>query len=110
MKFRDRAAADLVCRPNQFMIRVSGNAKAYFWIDGAWRIVEGSKPVPVGRWTHLAITWDQPTKMVSIYVDGQLDVAQEPEGITEAELASAGTSAGRPHLGRQPDHAERATG
>ena len=91
VKFRDRPVADLVCRPKQFMIRVSGNVNAYFWIDDNWRIVRGDKTVPVGRWTHLAITWDQATKMASLYVDGQLDVAQEPEGITDAKLGS-GTS------------------
>ena len=42
--------------------------------------------MPVDRWTHLAITWDQATKMAGVYVDGQLDVAEEPEGITEAKL------------------------
>jgi hypothetical protein len=52
--------------------------------------------VPVGRWTHLAITWDQAARMVSIYVDGQLDVAQEPEGITDAKL---GSGAGNMRLG-----------
>jgi len=96
VKFADRAWADLVCRPNQFMIRVQGTLNAYFWIDGNWRIVKGTKAVPVGRWTHLAITWDQATKMVSIYVDGQLDVAQEPEGITDAKL---GSGAGNMRLG-----------
>ncbi len=94
------------------MIRVSGTAKAYFWLDGAWRIVEGSKPVPVGRWTHLAITLDQASKIVSIYVDGQLDVAQEPEGVTDAKL---GSGAGNMRLGghtwdANPICSERATG
>ena len=41
----------------------------------------------MGRWTHLAITWDQATKMVGVYVDGQLDTAQEPEGVTTAKRA-----------------------
>jgi len=86
VKFRGRAVADLVCRTSQFMIRVPGKVNAYFWIDGAWRIVRGTKAVPAGRWTHLAITWDQATRMASVYVDGELDVAQEPEGITDAKL------------------------
>lgn len=92
VRFRGRAVADLVCRTGQFMIRVPGKVHAYFWIDGQWRIVPGTKAVPLDRWTHLAITWDQPTKMVSIYVDGQLDVAQEPEGITAAKLDSGAGS------------------
>jgi hypothetical protein len=92
VKFRGRAVADLVCRTGQFMIRVPGKVHAYFSIDGQWRIVQGTKAVPPDRWTHLAITWDQPTKMVSIYVDGQLDVAQEPEGTTAAKLDSGAGS------------------
>ena len=86
VKFRDQASGDLVCRTGQFMIRVREHVEAYFWIDGAWRIVPGSKAVPVDRWTHVAITWDQATKMAGVYVDGQLDVAEEPEGIVEAKL------------------------
>ena len=96
VKFANRAWADLVCRPNQFMMRIQGTLNAYFWIDDAWRIAKGTKDVPVGRWTHLAITWDQATKTASIYVDGQLDVAQEPEGITDAKL---GSGAGSMRLG-----------
>jgi hypothetical protein len=86
VKFRNRANADLVCRTSQFMIRVRDTVSAYFWIDGAWRIVPGTKEVPVGRWTHLAITWDQATRTAGIYVDGQLDIAQEPEGVSDAKL------------------------
>jgi len=96
VKFRERADADVICRTSQFMIRVREKVDAYFWIDGAWRIVPGSVAVPVGRWTHLAITWDQATRMASIYVDGRLDAAQEPEGIGEAKL---GEGAGSMRLG-----------
>ena len=96
VKFRERAAADLVCRTSQVMIRVREKVDAYFWIDGAWRIVPGSLAVPVGHWTHLAITWDKATRMASIYVNGQLDVALEPDGISEAKL---GEGAGSMRLG-----------
>lgn len=30
-------------------------------------------PVPLDRWTHLAITWDRGKKSARIYVDGTLD-------------------------------------
>jgi len=40
----------------------------------------------VDRWTHLAITWDRGTKKAGIYVDGRLDVAETPEGVTEGVL------------------------
>ena len=77
--------ADLVCRTSQFMIRVARR-----WTPTSGSMAPGGCPggmaVPVGRWTHLAITWDQATRMVGIYVNGQLDMAQEPEGISEAEL------------------------
>ena len=96
VKFHGHAAADLVCRNSLCMIRVREKVDAYFWIDGAWRIVPGSMAVPVGRWTHLAITWDQASKMVSVYVNGELDVAQEPEGISAAKL---GEGAGSMRLG-----------
>ena len=96
VKFRGHAAADLVCRNSLFMIRVREKVDAYFWIDGGWRIVPGNMAVPVGRWTHLAITWDQASKMVSVYVNGELDVAQEPEGISAAKL---GEGAGSMRLG-----------
>ena len=86
VKFRDAARGDVVCRGGQYMIRVAGTANAYFWIDGAWRIVEGNRQVPADRWTHLAITWEQAKKAVRIYVDGQLDVTQEPEGVTDGKL------------------------
>ena len=92
VKFRDRASGDLVCRTGQFMIRVREHVQAYFWIDGAWRVVEGSKPVSVNRWTHMAVTWDQAAKMVRIYLDGQLDAAEEPEGVIDARLGEGNGS------------------
>ena len=78
VKFRGRAVGDVVCRGGQYMIRVSDAVTASFWIDGAWRNVTGDRSVPVDRWTHLAITWDQGTKRTGIYVDGRLDVAEMP--------------------------------
>jgi len=86
VKFRDAARGDLVCRSGQYMIRVADTVNAYFWLDGEWRIVQGSRQVPVGRWTHLAITWQQAKREVRIYVDGQLDVAQMPQGVTDGTL------------------------
>ncbi|MBM4040784.1 MAG: hypothetical protein FJ290_19950 [Planctomycetes bacterium] len=86
VKLRGRVAGDAVCRDNQYMIRLSTSVTASFWIDGAWRHVKGSIAVPTDRWTHLAITWDQAKKRVGIYVDGRLDLAQTPEGITDGVL------------------------
>ena len=86
VKLRGRAAGDVVCRGGQYLIRLSTSVTASFWIDGAWRHVRGSRAVPVGRWTHLAITWDQGEKKVGIYVNGRLDVAQRPDGINGGVL------------------------
>jgi hypothetical protein len=86
VKLRGRAAGDVVCRGSQYMIRLSNSVTASFWIDGAWRYVNGNGSVPVDRWTHLAITWDQAKKQVGIYVDGRLDVAETPDGIADGVL------------------------
>jgi len=86
VKFRERAVGDVVCRGSQYMIRVSNSVIASFWIDGAWRNVNGNRSVPVDRWTHLAITWDRGKKKVGIYLDGRLDEAQTPEGVTDGVL------------------------
>ena len=86
VKFRDRAAGDVICRGGQYMIRVSTAVTASFWIDGDWRYVRGNRSVPVDRWTHLAITWDRGTKKAGIYVNGRLDVAETPEAVTEGVL------------------------
>lgn len=67
VKFRGRAAGDVVCRGSQYMIRVSTAVTASFCTDGAWRNVTGTMSVPVDRWTHLAITWDQGTKRAGNY-------------------------------------------
>lgn len=81
-----RAVGDLVCRESQYLIRISNSVIASFWIDGAWRNVTGNRAVPLERWTHVAITWDQGKKQVGIYVDGRLDVMATPAGVTEGAL------------------------
>jgi hypothetical protein len=86
VKLRGSPAGDVVCRGGQYMIRLAGSATASFWIDGAWRYVKGERPLPVDRWTHLAITWDQAKKKVSIYVDGRLDVEETPEDVSDGLL------------------------
>ena len=86
VKFRDKAAGDIICRNGGYMIRVGGTIRAMFGIDGTWRSLGGATAVPVGRWTHLAITYDVKSKQARIYIDGRLDVAGEPGGITAGEL------------------------
>ncbi len=86
VKFYGSPGGDIICRNSQYMIRMGGVVSAYFGVDGAWRQVTGTKLVPQHKWTHLAITYDQATRKISIYVDGELDVSLVPEGITEGTL------------------------
>lgn len=86
VKFRDRAAGDIICRNRGYMIRVGATITAYVGLDGDWRTVSGASGVPVGRWTHLAISYDRQSREVRIYIDGKLDVAAVPRGTTAGEL------------------------
>jgi hypothetical protein len=86
VKFRRGARADVICRNMAYMLRLDGAIHAYVTIDGAWRKVIGRRPVPTGRWTHLAMTYDRRSKEVRTYVDGRLDTAQVPDGVTDGVL------------------------
>lgn len=85
-KFRGGATGDIICRNHAYMMRIGGAIQAYLCIDGDWRKVFGGRPIPPGRWTHLAMTYDQATKEVRTYINGRLDVARKPEGLTEGKL------------------------
>ena len=100
VKPRERASGDVVCRGSQYMIRLANSVVASFYIDGAWRNVTGDRAVPVDQWTHVAITWDQAKKEAGIYVNGRLDAAQTPEGVTDGMLGGGAgpAAAGRAHL------------
>jgi hypothetical protein len=86
VKFSGRAVGDVLCRGGQYMIRVSETAQAYFYVDGAWRIVKGTRALPAGKWTHVAITWDAATKKASIFVNGVADTSEVPDGVTDGKL------------------------
>ncbi len=88
VKFRQTAGGDVVCRNGAYMLRVSSSLRAYVHLDGKWRQVEGRRPVPVGRWTHLAVVYDAPSRQVRCYVDGRLDVAAVPDGLTDGRLGT----------------------
>ena len=45
-------------------MRLAGAIQAYLSIDGKWRQVHGGRPIPVGRWTHLAMTYDRQSRTV----------------------------------------------
>ena len=86
LQLRTGAHGDVICRNQCYMIRLDGGFQAYIHLDGAWRKVIGRRPLPTGRWTHLAMTYDRATKEVRTYIDGRLDVARVPAGITEGKL------------------------
>jgi hypothetical protein len=88
VKFYGNPGGDIICRNGQYMMRMNGVLTADFGIDGNWRPVTGTKPLPVNKWTHLAMTYDEATRKVSIYVDGELDVSAVPQGITEGKLSA----------------------
>jgi hypothetical protein len=90
VKFYGNPDGDIICRNGQYMMRMNGVLTADFAIDGTWRPVTGAKPLPVNKWTHLAMTYDEATRKVSIYVDGELDVSAVPQGITEGKIDAGG--------------------
>ena len=72
-----------------YMLRLGATLSASLGIDGKWHIVPGHKPVPVGRWTHLALTYDSATKTAAMYIDGVLDVKQEIKDLKTGEMNQA---------------------
>lgn len=63
---------------NSLNIWRAGEDKVWFhlgtgttWFDGG-QIVSNSS-IPKDRWTHIAVTWDQATTTVKIYINGVLD-------------------------------------
>ena len=86
VKFRKGAQGDILCRSQSYMMRLEGGLQAYIHLDGQWRKMMGRRPVPAGRWTHLAMTYDFAAKEVRTYVDGRLDLARTPPGITAGKL------------------------
>jgi len=88
----EKAGGDVVCRASSYLLRVvNGKLTALLRIDGKWRTVVGTKTLEVGKWTHLAITYDGKTKEAKLYVNGVLDKAEVPEGVTDGKLAFQGT-------------------
>jgi hypothetical protein len=73
-----RPGGDLFCKNGVYMIRLGASSMtALVGVDGAWRTIQGCRPVPVGRWTHLALTYDAATRTEAIYIDGVLDAKKQ---------------------------------
>ncbi len=69
------------------MIRLGASSMtALVGVDGAWRTTQGCRPVPVGRWTHLALTYDSATRTEAIYIDGVLDAKKQFPELTPGLL------------------------
>jgi hypothetical protein len=49
---------------------VSQRPRMYVQVNGGWQFAEGTQPLPFGRWTHLAGTYDG--QEIRLYVDGVL--------------------------------------
>jgi len=81
-----RLGGDLVCKNGVYQLRLDPTLRLSLHVDGKWRVLSGHKAVPMGRWTHLAATYDAATKTAAIYVDGALDVKQEIKDLTTGRL------------------------
>ena len=64
---------DLICKNTVYMIRLAGTMAGVIGVDGKAHTFNGKRPVPTGRWVHLAITYDSATRTAITYIDGTLD-------------------------------------
>jgi len=82
-----RPGGDLFCKNGVYMIRLGASSMTTLvGVDGAWRTTQGCRPVPVGRWTHLALTYDSATRTEAIYIDGVLDAKKQFPELTPGLL------------------------
>ncbi len=82
----DAADGDVVCRNLAYMLRIGGTVKAYFAVDGRWRILEGKRAVLTGRWAHVAITYDVATRTLATWVNGERDASLVLSGLGQYDL------------------------
>jgi hypothetical protein len=81
-----RAGGDLICKDGCYLLRIEASLRLSLHVGGKWHVLSGRKPVPTGRWTHLAATYDAATKTAALYVDGALDVKEKIKDATTGEL------------------------
>ena len=79
----NKSSGDLICKNSVYMIRLGGSMTGLIGVDGRWQTLHGRHPVPTGRWTHLAITYDAATKTGALYLDGALDGKQQFTSVTK---------------------------
>ena len=68
-----QSAGYVLCKNGSFTISLGGNVSAYFWLAGGNLTVNGNATFPLGKWTHLAVTYNSSTGVGCIYINGALD-------------------------------------
>jgi polysaccharide biosynthesis protein PslG len=88
-----RPGGDLVCKNGVYCFRLGGSSmNTLLAVDGKrWQTIGGQRAVPVGKWTHLALTYDSATKTAAVYIDGHLDAKQEFKDLATG-LVNQGTA------------------
>ncbi|MHA1574330.1 MAG: LamG-like jellyroll fold domain-containing protein [Alphaproteobacteria bacterium] len=85
----DRAGGDAVCKNMSYLMRIEGSLRAYFYIDGKWRILEGQTAIPLHKWTHVAMTYDIASRAMRTFINGQLDAERKLDGLKSYELGQS---------------------
>lgn len=86
-----QSSGDLICKNGTYLLRLGSSITATFWRVGGSMSVTGVHSVPIGKWTHLAITYDSATQTGSIYINGVLD-AQRQVTVSNGLLSGYGSS------------------
>jgi hypothetical protein len=68
-----RPGGYVLCKNGSYLLTVDSTVSASFGVGKGWQAVNGVLPVPIGQWTHIAITYDSATTQAAIYVNGALD-------------------------------------
>ncbi len=69
---------DFISRDDDYAFSLGGNPRdgklwAVITTGGDWLDVGGKTPVETGKWYHVALTYDQGTKVLTLYLDGKVD-------------------------------------
>ncbi|MBN2314774.1 MAG: hypothetical protein JXM79_12660 [Sedimentisphaerales bacterium] len=69
---------DFISRSDDYAFSLGGNPSdgkiwAVITTDGDWLDVGGRSPIEVGRWYHVALTYDTETQLLTLYLDGEQD-------------------------------------
>ena len=74
-----RPSGYLACKNGSYFFTLGSTVNATFTLlngaSGSNAYVYGFRPVPIGQWTHFAMTYDSATKTGNIYINGVLDAS-----------------------------------